>query len=78
MDVLGGFILFGMIGLGCYFCLQFKGDHEMIKSNFCGFESGQDWLDDLALIRLLNKVEIPKIKINNMKTASLIIDFSCY
>ena len=29
--------------------LQFNEDQEQIKSDFCGFESGQDWLDDLAI-----------------------------
>jgi len=29
--------------------LQFNDDQEQTKSDFCGFESGQDWLDDLAI-----------------------------
>jgi hypothetical protein len=36
---------------------------ENESESFCGFASGQDWLDDLAVESyLLNKVEIPKSK----------------
>ena len=33
------------------------------NQTYCGFENGQDWIDDLAVESyLLNKVEIPKSK----------------
>jgi hypothetical protein len=36
---------------------------ENDNQTYCGFENGQDWLDDLAIESyLLNKVEIPKSK----------------
>jgi len=32
------------------------------NQTYCGFENGQDWIDDLAIENyLLNRVEIPKI-----------------
>ena len=33
------------------------------NQTYCGFENGQDWIDDLTVESyLLNKVEIPKSK----------------
>jgi len=36
---------------------------ENDNQTYCGFENGQDWIDDLAIEDyLLNRVEIPKTK----------------
>ena len=36
---------------------------ENDNQTYCGFENGQDWIDDLAIENyLLNRVEIPKTK----------------
>jgi hypothetical protein len=36
---------------------------ENDNQTYCGFENGQDWIDDLAIEDyLLNRVETPKTK----------------